>query len=561
MDKPFNRQRGYNSSLILILLAVVLVMAGCSNNGQSTNNTNAGNTGGNDQQTSASSGEATKEQVLRVAISADAGLDQLDAGAYKGSMTVHPMIYDGLVEYGEKGEIKPALAESWEISQDGKVYTFHLRQGVKFSDGTPFNAEAVKFSFERWIKDPANTLNVATALESLEVVDEHTVTMNFSKSYYPFLTELSFARPVRIISPSAVEPAGDVNGQFVSPIGTGAWMAESYKTEQEAVLVANPYYWGEKPKLSKIVLKVIPDPQSRVMALQSGDIDIAGGQLGKIPVESIPVIEGDASLSLERTPGTNSHFMIFNYDTPSLQELNVRKAINLAINKASIVGDLMNGIGSEATGLFPMTVPYVTESNQTWYGFEPEEAKQLLGEAGYVDAKGEGVVMKAGEPLELNLVLQQAEFPEWKPIAELIQSELQEIGIGVNLQVLEPNAYYDALWKTREYDLILYRTYDDAYNPHSFLLSLFHATSETPAVVWSDAKLEALIDQAVGTTELEERQAAYDSIFAQMYEQAMFAAIYFPEDIMVRSGRVTGYKAGYTTFTPILWNQLNVGEQ
>lgn len=561
MDKPFNRQHRYKSSLILILLAVVLVMAGCSNNGQSTNNTNAGNTGGNDQQTSASSGEATKEQVLRVAISADAGLDQLDAGAYKGSMTVHPMIYDGLVEYGEKGEIKPALAESWEISQDGKVYTFHLRQGVKFSDGTPFNAEAVKFSFERWIKDPANTLNVATALESLEVVDEHTVTMNFSKSYYPFLTELSFARPVRIISPSAVEPAGDVNGQFVSPIGTGAWMAESYKTEQEAVLVANPYYWGEKPKLSKIVLKVIPDPQSRVMALQSGDIDIAGGQLGKIPVESIPVIEGDASLSLERTPGTNSHFMIFNYDTPALQELNVRKAINLAINKASIVGDLMNGIGSEATGLFPMTVPYVTESNQTWYGFEPEEAKQLLAEAGYVDAKGEGVVTKAGEPLELNLVLQQAEFPEWKPIAELIQSELQEIGIGVNLQVLEPNAYYDALWKTREYDLILYRTYDDAYNPHSFLLSLFHATSETPAVVWSDAKLEALIDQAVGTTELEERQAAYDSIFAQMYEQAMFAAIYFPEDIMVRSGRVTGYKAGYTTFTPILWNQLNVGEQ
>ncbi|WP_044477140.1 nickel ABC transporter substrate-binding protein [Paenibacillus antibioticophila] len=560
MNKPFIRQRRLISSLTLTLLVVVLVVAGCSNNGQSSNSTNAANTG-NEQQQSTSAGDAAKEQALKVAISADSGLDQLDAGTYKGSMTVHAMIYDGLVEYGEKGEIKPALAESWEISEDGKVYTFHLRQGVKFSDGTPFNAEAVKFSFERWIKDPANTLNVATSLEALEVVDEHTVTMNFSKSYYPFLTELSFARPVRIISPSAVEPAGDVNGQFVSPIGTGAWMAESYKTEQEAVLVANPYYWGEKPKLTKIVLKVIPDPQSRVMALQSGDIDIAGGQLGKIPVESIPVIEGDASLSLERTPGTNSHFMIFNYDTPALQELNVRKAINLAINKASIVNDLMNGIGSEATGLFPMTVPYVTESNQTWYGFEPEEAKRLLAEAGYGEADGEGVVSKSGEPLELNLVLQQAEFPEWKPFAELIQSELQEIGIRVNLQVLEPNAYYDALWKTREYDLILYRTYDDAYNPHSFLLSLFHATGEAPAVVWSDAKLEALIDQAVGTTNLEERQTAYDSIFAQMYEQAMFAAIYFPDDVLVRSQRVTGYKAGYTTFTPIFWNQLNVGEQ
>lgn len=557
MNKLITRHRLFPSFTLLVLAAVLLVVTGCSDSGTSSQDGGAKADG---QQAFSADG-AAQERMIKVAVSADPGLDQLDAGAYKGSMTVHAMVYDGLVEYGEKGEIRPALAESWDISEDGKTYTFHLRQGIQFSDGTPFNADAVKFSFERWIKDPANTLNVATAMESLEIVDEHTITMNFNKSYYPFLTELSFARPVRIISPSAVEPAGDVNGQFVKPIGTGAWMAESYKRDQEAVLVANPNYWGEQPKLEKIVLKVIPDPQSRVMALQSGDIDLAGGQLGKIPVESIPVIEGDESLSLERMPGTSSHFMIFNYDTPALQELNVRKAINLAINKASIVDDLMNGTGSEATGLFPMTVPYVTESNQTWYGFAPEEAKQLLAKAGYAEANGEGAAMKGGEPLELNLVLQQAEFPEWKPIAELIQSELQEIGIQVHLQVLEPNAYYDALWKTREYDLILYRTYDDAYNPHSFLLSLFHATSEAPAVVWSDAKLEALIEQAVGTTDLKERQDAYDAIFAQMYEQAMFAAIYFPEDIMVRSQRVSGYKAGYTTFTPIFWNQLNVGEQ
>ncbi|WP_238652185.1 nickel ABC transporter substrate-binding protein [Paenibacillus piscarius] len=527
--------------LFFMLLVIIMGVSGCSNSDRAA-------------QTSESGGKA-----ITVAISADAGLDRLDAGAYDGSMNVHAMIYDGLVEYGEKGEIVPSLAESWDISEDGKVYTFHLRQGVKFSDGTEFNAEAVKFSFERWIKDPSNSLNVATAMESLDVVDEHTITMTFNKAYYPFLTELSFARPVRIISPTAVEPAGDINGTFVKAIGTGAWMAESYKTDQEAVLVSNPNYWGEKPKLSKIIMKVIPDPQSRILALQSGDVDIAGGQMGKIPVESVPLIEADAALSLQKTPGTSSHFMIFNYNTPALQDLNVRKAINLAMNKKSIVDDLMNGIGQEAKGLFPLTIPYVTESNNTWYGFDPEEAKQLLAAAGYKDSDGDGIADKDGMPLEFNLVLQQAEYPEWKTISELIQSELKEIGIAVNLQVLEPNAYYDALWTSKAYDLILYRTYDDAYNPHSFLLSLFHRTAEAPAVVWSDAELEAQIDTAVGAMDLQERQSAYDSLFLRMYQEAMFAAVYFPDDILAVNHRVTGFKPGYTTFTPILWNQLDVG--
>lgn len=501
------------------------------------------------------------DKALTVAISADTGLDRLDAGAYDGSMNVHAMIYDGLVEYGEKGEILPSLAESWDISEDGKVYTFHLRQGVKFSDGTEFNADAVKFSFERWIKDPSNSLNVATAMQSLVVVDKHTITMTFNKAYYPFLTELSFARPVRIISPTAVEPAGDITGTFVKAIGTGPWMAESYKTDQEAVLVRNPNYWGEMPKLSKIIMKVIPDPQSRVLALQSGDVDIAGGQMGKIPVESVPVIEADSSLSLQKAPGTSSHFMIFNYNTSALQDLNVRKAINLAMNKKSIVNDLMNGIGNEAEGLFPLTVPYVTESNNTWYGFNPEEAKQLLAASGYKDSDGDGIAEKDGNPLEFNFVLQQAEYPEWKAISELIQSELQAIGIAVNLQVLEPNAYYDALWTSKAYDLILYRTYDDAYNPHSFLLSLFHRTTEAAAVVWSDAELEAQIDTAVGAMDLQERQSAYDSIFLRMYKEAMFAAVYFPDDILAVNHRVTGFKPGYTTFTPIFWNQLDVGNE
>jgi peptide/nickel transport system substrate-binding protein len=211
-----------SKSLFFMLLVIVVLISGCSNSNISNSTARANNTANNE----AAQGSEAQDKTVTVAISSDAGIDRLDAGAYDGSMNVHAMIYEGLVEYREKGEILPSLAESWDISEDGKVYTFHLRHDVKFSDGTEFNADAVKFSFERWIKDPANSLNVATAMQSLVVVDEHTITMTFNKAYYPFLTELSFARPVRIISPSAVEPAGDITGKFIKAIGTGAWMAE-----------------------------------------------------------------------------------------------------------------------------------------------------------------------------------------------------------------------------------------------------------------------------------------------------------------------------------------------
>lgn len=533
------------------LLSVLL--AGCSGAwGSASSNPTAG--------TEAEQVQPAAQQEITVAVSGDVGLDRMDAGAYDGSMNVHAMIYDGLVQYGEKGQIEPALAESWDIAEDGKTYTFHLRQGVKFSDGSDFNADAVKFSFERWIHDPSNSLTVATAMQSLDVVDDYTVKMSFDRAYYPLLTELTFARPVRIISPNAVEPAGDAKGKFVKPIGTGAWMADSYKVDQEAVLVRNPNYWGDAPKLSKITLKVIPDPQSRVLALQSGEVDLAGGQMSRLPLESLPVIEADDTLELLRSPGTSSHFLVYNGNNANLQEVNVRKAINLAIDKSSIVNDLMGGIGSEAQGLFPSTVPYVTESNSKGYGYDPEAAKALLAESGYADSDGDGIVEKNGAALKLNLVLQQVDFPEWKPMTELIQAELQSVGIAVELQVLEPNAYYDALWTTKAYDMIVYRTYDDAYNPHSFLSSLFHRTGDAPAVAWSDDELEKEIDIALASTDETKRQAAYDTIFTRMDEQAMFASLYNPDDLFVFNKGLRNAEAGYTTFEPIRWNMLEVAE-
>ncbi|RED63265.1 nickel ABC transporter substrate-binding protein [Cohnella lupini] len=534
-------------------LATIVLLSGCGSN----------ETAANAPSSSLPSQDAKTDvdKQVTVAVAADPALDQLDAGAYKGAIEVHPMVYDSLVEYGEKGSIVPSLAESWDISEDGKTYTFHLRQGVVFSDGTAFNADAVKFSFDRWIGDPANSsLNVSKGLKEIKVIDEATIRFEFGEAYYPLLTELTFARPVRIISPTAVEPAGDPKGKFAKPIGTGAWVVDSYEKDQEAVLVRNPNYWGEAPRLSKIILKVIPDAQARVLALQSGSVDIAGGQSGKIPAENLELLKSDDKLSIQRSAGTSSHFLIYNYDRASLQDVNVRQAINLAIDKKGIVDKLLEGAGSEAHGLFPLTVPYVTESNNEWYGYDEDRARQLLREAGYADSDGDGIMDKDGKPLELSLVLQQTEYPEWKPIAEYVQAQLLKAGIRIRLRMLESNAYYDALWTSREYDLIIYRTYSDAYNPHAFLLSLFHSTGDTPAVAWSDSLLESLIDEAVASTDIRQRQAKYDAWFKRAREQAIYAPLYYPDDIYAVNKRVKNFKLGYASFSPIVWNELDVSK-
>ncbi|SFG57628.1 peptide/nickel transport system substrate-binding protein [Desulfotomaculum arcticum] len=499
------------------------------------------------------------DQELVVAVSGDVGVDRLDAASYEGLIQAYPMIYDGLVEYGEKGEILPALAESWDISGDGKVYTFHLRQGVKFSDGTDFNAEAAKFSMERWHGDPANSsLSVSNALKKAEAVDPYTLQLTFDKTYYPFLSELTYPRPVRMISPTAVEPQGDPGGKFIKAVGTGAWMVDSYTRDQQAVLVPNPNYWGKKPSLDRVVLKVVPDPQSRVLALQSGEVDLSGGGMGRIPLESISTIKEQDSLTMETTSSSTSYFLVFNYQNQFLQDLRVRKAINLALNRQTMVDNLLGGVGRPARGLFQFTVPYVTEANNKWYAYDPAQGRDLLQESGYRDQEGDGILEKNGRPLELNLVFQNQEYPEWKTMCEFVQGELKNSGIKVNLQMLESNAYYDALWKNRQYDMIIYRTYSDSWNPHGFLLGLFHQAGEAPAVAWADPGLEKLIDEVMPMMDEKERQAKYDQIFARMYQEAVCVPLYYPDEIFVMNKKVAGFAFGTNSYYPVRWEALQV---
>ncbi|ACV61462.1 extracellular solute-binding protein family 5 [Desulfofarcimen acetoxidans DSM 771] len=509
---------------------------------------------------SVSSKPGVKEVV--VAIYRDGAMGELDAATYNGPHFLYKMIYDGFVEDGGDGKILPQLATSWIISPDGKTYTFKLRKGVKFSDGTDFNADAVIFNLKRWVNNKRHAILKSVNVESMEDVDNDTVKIVFKDGAYPILTELTYPRPVRFLSPSSVTAvAGDVMGKFTKPVGTGPWMLESYKKDQEFTLVPNPYYWGEKPKLDRITFKVITDGQARVLALQSGEVDILGGDLvSKIPMESFLELKNSGKFTTYTKGTMCSHFISFNQKVEAFQDRNVRLAMNYAINKKSIVTDLFDNIGFEANGLYQKGVPYTTDENNYGFANDKEKAKQLFDTAGYVDTNGDGIRDKNGKNLEFNFVLSTEEFPEWKPLAEFVQSEFSSVGIKVNLNIMDKNGYEDATMNTKAFDIALMRTSSDSWVPHGSMLELFSILSTSNAAkAWYDEGLYNNIIKTLNSIDERERQKNYDKVFKFISEEALTIPIYYPiTSFAVNSDKIKGFEIGVNSYAPIEWQKLDV---
>ncbi|OBR97121.1 nickel-binding periplasmic protein precursor [Clostridium ragsdalei P11] len=529
--------------IILSMLCVfMLSMSACGNSKQN-----------------AKTGE--KKQIV-VAIATDGQMDKLDAATYNGPHPIYKMIYDGFVEDGGSKGIQPQLATKWNIAADGKTYTFSLRKGVKFSDGTDFDADAAIFNLKRWVNNQRNSSLTAVNVVSMEAVDKYTVKIVFRNKAYPILTELSYPRPVRFLSPSSIKKVeGNAMGKFTKPVGTGPWKLESYTKDKEFSLVPNPYYWGEKPKVDRIVFKVIPDGQARVMALQSGEVDIIGGELlGKVPLDSIATLKKDKNFTAYNSKTMMSHFITLNYDNVNLQDKNVRLAMNYAIDKESMVKKLLNGIGKPAVGLFRNGVPYVTKENSQGYSYDKNKAKELLAQAGYKDANGDGILEKNGKPLEFNMVLSTDIFPEWKSMSEFIQSELLAVGIKVNLNTVDLNALNDISMNTRKFDVMMQRTSSDSWVPHSDLKQDFLKTGTTnnKGRVWYNEELDKNINAALESMDEKTRQENYNKIFKFINDEAVCVPLYYPETTFVVSSKVKNFETGVNSYAPVKWEKLDV---
>src|SRR3990172_8074978 len=471
--------------------------------------------------------------------SADAG--SLDPALETSANSLAPAthIYEGLTDF-EPGSTTPipALATSWEASDDGLVWTFHLREGVTFHDGTPFNADAVLFNINRWW-DPSHANHVGdfiywgymfqgfkgdatSVVAAIEKVDDLTVTLTLSQPNASLLNTLAMEN-FRFASPTAVEEQGlDYGTANGKAIGTGPFMVEEWVKEDHITLARFADYWGKAPTLDKITFRVIPDNSAAFLALQAGEID-GISEWASPSADSVNAAKEDANLQVVYNPAFNVGYLGLNQAKEWLQNKNVRLAIAHAIDPQQIVDTLFPGDGEVANQFLPPSLWGYNE-DITGYAFDPDLAREYL-----QTALDEGVVIP--DPVVFYVMpVSRLYFPDPIPIGELIQSWLADIGINTEIQSPAWDVPYlpDLQSDGTKADIFLLGWGGDNGDPDNFLCDFFcgadtqfnndGAGGGLPA----DDAIAQLLRDAVAETDFATRESMYQQA-GQMIFDAVIA--------------------------------------
>ena len=444
----------------------------------------------------------------------------LNPHLYAGEMYAQEMLYETLVNITADG-YEGCLAESWDISDDGKTYTFHIRDGVKFSDGEVCDANAIKANFDAIIenKDRHTWLEMMNLLVGVSAPDDKTFMIELSEPYYPLLTELGVTRPFAMISPKAMKDGSTKDG-VNAYIGTGPYVLTDFVTDEYAVFEANENYWGEQPKIKKITVKVIPDNQTRILALEKGEIDMIFGK-NMIDADAINQYTGNDKFTVSLSDPTSTRQIVLNTTRDVLADKEVRQALQHATNKQAISDGIFYGLEQPADTLFAKTVPYCDIDLEP-YAYDVELAQSMLDEAGWV-VGADKIREKDGQKLNINLLYNSDSVTE-KAIAEYLQSEYQKIGISLNIHGEEEQSYRDNM-KAGNFDMVFNICWGTPYDPQSSLAAM-------RAPVYGDyaAQLgledKADIDQAITdilvSTDETKRQELYTFVLTRLHEDAVY---------------------------------------
>ena len=449
----------------------------------------------------------------------------LNPHLYAGEMYAQSILYDTLVSITEDG-YEGCLAESWTISEDGKIYTFKIRDGVTFSDGTVCDANAILANFNAIIenKNRHTWLEMMNLLVGVSAPDDHTFVIELSEAYYPMLTELGCIRPFAMISPNCMIDGSTKDG-VSGYIGTGPYVLTDFETDQYAVFEHNENYWGEKPEIERITVKVIPDNQTRIMALESGEIDLIFGK-NMLDADAISQYVDSDKFEVALSDPTSTRHIVLNTTNEILSDTAVRQALQHATNRTAISEGIFYGLEQPADTLYAATVPYC-DVELTPYEYSTETASSMLDEAGWIMGSS-GIREKGGKKLELDLLYNSDSVTE-KTISEYLQSEYLKLGISLNIHGEEEQSYRDNM-KAGNFDMVFNICWGMPYDPQSSLAAM-------RAPVYGDfAAQQGLadkkeIDQAITdiltTTDEEERQELYRFVLTRLHEDAVYIPLTF----------------------------------
>ncbi|MBZ5753281.1 nickel ABC transporter substrate-binding protein [Metabacillus rhizolycopersici] len=490
----------------------------------------------------AATSEGVKENMLTIAWPRDVG--EMNPHVYNPSqLFAQSMVYEPLVSYGDGGELKPHLAESWEISEDGKDYTFHLREDVKFFDGTSFNAEIVKKNFDTILNhmDLHSWLGFLSKISSTEVIDEYTFKMTLTEPYYPTIQELAVVRPVRFLGESGFPEDGDTSKGVVESVGTGPWILEEYKTDEYAIFKRNENYWGELPEVEKIQVKVIPDAETRVLAFEKGELDLIYGE-GVITLDAFKQLESTDKYETTISDPVATRELVMNSNREQLSDERVRQALHYGFNKQAMVEGITSGLEEVADFILPTNLPYTSDIDVRSIDYDVEKAEELLDKAGWILPEGKTVREKDGQPLEIEMMYDSAESIQ-KAMAETLQSEWAAIGVKLNIVGVEL-AVQVQRFKDNDFDINFFSNYGAPYDPHTFINIVAKegfGFNEAISAYPNKAEILQQIALIPQTTDEAERQQLYTSVLTSLQDQGAIVPISYIKKTAIYQKDVTNF--------------------
>ena len=529
-----SRRLKKNLSLLLAVSVLGAGLAGCganSDNSDSASSTDSGNA------SESSSADSYKVLKFGQALSGD-GLD-MQKSTSSTSASIADEVTESLLRFNDDNEEEVVLLTDFpEISEDGTVYSFELQEGIYFTDGTELTSEDVQYTFERMfnpetgaksysyfsmIKGAEDMLNgEADSLSGFEVVDDYHFNITLEYAYAPFIENIGTSY-ADIFPKEATEEAGDNWGVGTNLIGTGPYIIESNDDISEVVLVKNENYHGGDVNLDEIDIIYYDDVTTKLLAYENGEIDLAD-----LPADLLGQYQDAYANQIHAYYPLGTNFISLNVTDKALSDINVRKAISLAINREELVDTILNGAGIPATSFLNNQIPGHDDSN-TVYEYDPDAAKELLAESGYEDG------------LEIDAEIRQAD----QTLYEAIQGYLAQVGITLNLNVVD-----NATWSAdRANGTVTFTgiTWNALYADADFqMYTYFYSTnSDGKSVFYHNDEFDKLLDDARAETDESKRAELYkeaDTILS--LEDYIAIPLYYPQSQFIARDYVKNFSVG-----------------
>ncbi|MGC9975978.1 MAG: peptide-binding protein [Syntrophales bacterium] len=455
------------------------------------------------------------------------------------SHEISGLVFNGLVKYDKDINIVGELAESWDVSRDGLVITFHLRKGVRWHDGYPFTARDVLYTYQVTIdpKTPTAYSGDFLKVKKAEVLDDFTFRVTYSKPFAPALMSWGTS-----ILPQHLLEGKDITISPLTrrPIGTGPYIFKEWVPGQKIVLISNPDYFEGRPYIDGYIMRIIPDTATMFLELRANGID----RMNLTPLQYTRQTENNLfqkNFNKYRYLSFSYTYLGYNLKNPLFRDKRVRQAISYGINKDEIIQGILLGLGKIATGPYkPGT--WVYNPNVKTYPYDPAKAKELLAAAGWQDTDGDGILRKDGQPFVFEIITNQGNEIRAK-CAEIIQRRLSEIGIKVKIRILEWAAFVNDFINKRRFDATILG-WTIPLDPDIY--DVWHSSKTGPQelnfISYKNEEVDRLIEKGRDTFDQKERKKYYDRIQEILAEDQPYTFLYVPDALPIIHARFHGIK-------------------